>query len=181
MALGIVPSREHRRLLEICDLLAGHLARPREVLLAQRPEVSSWSVAKQLEHTLKSTELMLRAVELILDDDPKAIEHEPGVRFIGRVVFFSGRIPRGKGRAPDSVIPPEDVDLSDMPKRLDGLRATLAELQPRLGELRARRGCFEHPYFGNLDGRRWLRLAQVHADHHLLIVDDILAAGGRAR
>ncbi|HYR29191.1 MAG TPA: DinB family protein [Thermoanaerobaculia bacterium] len=137
-------------------------------LLAVAP-CSGWSPSEHLDHSIKVTaSIVSRLLDL---DAPRGAR---GVSAVGRLIMLVGRIPRGRGRSPE---------------RLTGTRQTAADLQASLTKLErkldllaaqhlepARGPIVPHPRFGGLTPPHALRFAEIHTDHHLRIIDDILAA-----
>jgi hypothetical protein len=164
-------ARLHARILaQLDELLA--LARDPAELARQRPEVSAWSVAQQIEHLVLSDRSVLDGLEKI--ESGELASRGGGAKFLGRMILLTGWIPRGRGKAPERA----------RPSGLDGERTAAAleavkERFERLGlaRLEAAPGTFSHPIFGHLDGRRWLRFIDVHQRHHRRIIDDIRRAG----
>lgn len=143
--------------------------------LADRPEVeiyatsrhSAWTPSEHVDHLTKvSASIVNRILQL---DAPRVdIRLSP----LGRIILAVGRIPRGRGKAPE---------------RLRGARVTPAELHAGLTKLEgkldeltdphladARGAIVPHPRFGGLRPSQALRFAAVHNDHHLRIIADIL-------
>ena len=128
--------------------------------------VSGWCPSEHLDHTVKvSASIVNRLLQL---DAPAT----SGISFLGRIIMTIGRIPRGRGKAPE---------------RLRGVRVTSADLNASLTKLEEKlslladahladkRGpIVPHPRFGGLRPNQALRFAAVHNDHHLRIIDDIL-------
>ena len=143
-----------------------HVQRPN-----QRDEsVSVWSVHQQAEHVLLANSGILKLIETA--ERPA----QPGERSLrGWFVLRFGFIPRGQAKAPEAVIPKERAReellqlVSESRERIARLDVSaLEEDEEPVGN---------HPYFGALSSREWLRFMSVHGRHHLKIVDDILAAG----
>lgn len=130
-------------------------------------QCSAWSPAEHLDHTVKvSASIVNRLLQL---DAPAT----PGVSPLGRIILALGRIPRGKGKAPER-LRGERVSGTD-------LHASLAKLEEKIGllsdaHLAEKRGAIvPHPRFGGLRPAQALRFAAVHNDHHLRIIEDILS------
>ena len=129
-------------------------------------EVSKWSVGMQIHHCLISTKAILDSVS---ESEPGA--EKPTFSFPRLVLMTFGRIPRGKGRAPEAShpqpSPSEEV-----------LRQALQEA--RDAQARARQAdkasYWRHFIFGVMPRDKALRFVEIHNKHHLRIVDDILKA-----
>jgi hypothetical protein len=156
---------------QIDDLLAdvSRLAElPPDELHFSRASVSGWSVAQQLDHILKVCSAMLKGM-LRPGDAPPG-----GINMTGRLILLVGRIPRGRGKAPERL---RGVDASP-----EELAASLAETRRLLAEVRAEsfgpanNPIVRHPYFGGLTPSQTLRTIVVHTRHHLRIAREIIAA-----
>ncbi len=85
----------------------------------------------------------------------------------------SGHIPRGRANAPAAVKPSADITPEDLQYRLLKVRAVLADLSNAPAEAN-----FVHPVFGRLQKKAGLRFMQIHTQHHLLIIKDIIKNTG---
>ena len=128
--------------------------------------VSEWSIGMHVHHCC----LVMTAVcqSLIASTPPP-----PRSRFslVTALVFSSGRIPRGRGRSPDEVLPRQDVSSVELGTLLDQSERILTEvhdLDPK--------AWFRHFVFGVLDRDKTVRLILIHNRHHSRIISDILKA-----
>ena len=85
----------------------------------------------------------------------------------------TGFMPRGRGKAPEFVLPtdrsPDEI--------ATGFQATLRgfeALGSELGAIEASRVRIAHALLGRLSGVQWLRFAHLHHRHHNKIIEDIL-------
>jgi hypothetical protein len=163
--------RLHRRLLHQNTRLIELAGEPAERLAVQSARISAWSVGQHLEHLLRSGHSVLRVLDKLLAEPPRA--DVPGVRPIGRLMLFAGFIPRGRARTVKAV-EPQGIPGEQLAADLAALHISLAALAgERLAALESSRGRFPHPVLGGLDARLWLRFHQVHLHHHLKIIRDI--------
>jgi len=134
------------------------------------PEVSGWSVHRQVDHIVRTATKVLEIVEGLL-----AGGGEPGEPTeLGRRILRDGAIPRGVADSPKVTLPAE---LPDM----DAVRQDLADATERieaLGPLPEETNRIPHPYLGPFDARDWMRFLEVHTNHHLAILTDIGKAAG---
>lgn len=128
--------------------------------------VSSWSVYKHIEHVLLTNFSILSAIER--GDSPAKIEKRT---LIGYVVLLLGLIPRGRAKAPKEVEPvgKSKSELQEFNGELIGrlenmLKAPLAEPNKVIAN---------HPYFGGLSKKQWIRFLCIHSRHHLKIIEEI--------
>ncbi len=154
------------------DDLEALLEWPDERLFRVNEAVSGWSPARHLYHVALSNSRMLKAAELICAGHPM-VRPEAALNEAGRRTLAQGRFARGRGKAPESVAPPETVTRADLEKTLARSRKKYAEVKALLPELPARTGGLPHPFMGTLRADEWLRLARVHSDHHLAIIREI--------
>lgn len=126
--------------------------------------ISNADIGWHIEHTL----LVLNSItDALAKSDPKQFKRT--FSFIRLLVFAFGKIPRGKGRAPEIVKPKNLVSVSYLQDHLLETRVKLKELdvlQPG--------SYFRHPVFGNLRLQDAKRFLSIHTKHHLAIIDDII-------
>ena len=131
--------------------------------------VSTWSVYEHLEHLLVADQGI---VELL-----KAKEEPPETvprTLTGRIVMFTGRIPRGRAKSPKHVVPSlrERSELLAIKSSIDQNISALDHEE--LSHYRKAVG--NHPYFGSFTPAEWLKFMVIHNNHHLRIVSDITSA-----
>ena len=132
--------------------------------------VSHWSVGMQIHHCCLA---MIGICQSLIDSKPPP----PPARWslVTSIVFLSGRIPRGRGKAPDVALPKQDVSREELMHLLDRSGQLVAEA----GQLDSNRW-FKHFAFGILDRDKSLKLLRIHNGHHLRIIADIVAANKKA-
>ncbi len=82
-----------------------------------------------------------------------------------------GKMPRGRGRAPERSTPAETMTEQSVHELAAAVREkvnTVALLQ--------KTSYFDHPVFGHLATRDTVKFMGIHTRHHLAIIRDILAA-----
>ncbi len=126
--------------------------------------VSGWSVGMHVQHCALAMAGIAR--ELLGCDAPP-----PGKpTAVGWLVLKTGKIPRGGAQAPHDTIPDPDVAT----KVLEGMLTVSETLLDQVPEARES-AWFQHFALGVLDRDRALRFVEIHNDHHLAIIDDILS------
>ena len=130
------------------------------------PAVSEWSIGMHVHHCCLA---MIALCQSLIASTPPP----PRSRFslVTALVFSSGRIPRGRGRSPDEVLPRQDVSAAELGTLLDQSERILTEvhdLDPK--------AWFRHFVFGVLDRDKTVRLILIHNRHHSRIISDILKA-----
>lgn len=151
------------KLIDQIDEMAG-LAGLAETLA---PEVSGWTVGQQIFHCC----LTIRRVTAALSrSGPEPAK--PKLTTIGRLVLTTGRISRGRGTAPAAVVVDVPPSVLEVRRIVEKARASVGRFDqvPDTGR-------FKHPYFGVLDMERSRRFLEIHNEHHLAIIKDILACG----
>lgn len=129
------------------------------------PDVSKVDVAWHLDHSLKVVNSIHGELSV---SDPQ--NYRPNFNPLRILVFTTGKLARGKGKAPDFTKPPATIRTEDIRSQLDTARQNLSAI-PQMAE----RSHFRHPAFGVLHRDRAIRFLAIHTQHHLSIVDDILA------
>jgi len=84
-------------------------------------------------------------------------------------VSIRGDFPRGRGKAPERVIPREEINPEVLQRLANQTTEALAEL-PSLPD----NAHFKHPYFGLLNKKATIRFLEIHTRHHGRIIEDIL-------
>ena len=130
------------------------------------PAVSEWSIGMHVHHCCLT---MIAICQSLIASTPPP----PRSRFslVTALVFSSGRFPRGRARAPDGVLPRQDVSPTELSTLLDQSQRILTEV-PDLDP----KTWFRHFVFGVLDRDKTMRLILIHNRHHLRIISDIVAA-----
>jgi hypothetical protein len=85
------------------------------------------------------------------------------------VVFAMNKIPRGRGKAPNVVQPSSTIN----EEYLLNLKEKIKVQLEILNGLPANH-FFPHPYFGNLKLKQSIRFLNIHTNHHLKIINDIM-------
>ena len=139
-----------------------------EVLLAEGAamdtSVSAVPVQWHLDHMLKTINNIYDSLE---SSDPTL--HKPSFNFLRSVVYLIGTIPRGAAQSPQSVRPPEVILEEDIRTQLETARKNVKKVSD-LDE----NAHFNHPKFEQLNRDQTLDFLEIHTNHHLKIIDDIL-------
>lgn len=132
-----------------------------------RTDVSAADVGWHLEHSML---VIRRSIRAVMESDPKTYKRNYDLRAF---LFFNvvRKIPRGRTRAPEAVIPAPGITEASLQESLDktiSVLGTFSKAQPKQ--------YFRHGMLGNLDRERTRMLLEFHTRHHLDIIRDI--AGG---
>ena len=127
-------------------------------------DFSNVSVGWQLDHALK----VINGVSVILaKTDPKKFKKDFNIR--RSIIFTIGFIPRGRAKAPKQVLPPEIITEEDLYAQLKTAQEHIKTID-KVDE----NAFFIHHIFGNLNKAQTLRFLDIHTNHHLKIVEDII-------
>lgn len=126
--------------------------------------VSSADVAWHIAHSLK---VIINVVAALKKSDP--MHYRWRFNFNRYFVCFLGYIPRGRGKAPNSVLPAEHLTIDMLRAEFVAVRQAILDLK-----LLDRKHNFEHPYFGQLSASETKKFLFLHTVHHLKIIGDIL-------
>lgn len=128
------------------------------------PAVSAASIGWHIEHSL----LVIKQItSTVAQSDPSL--YQPKFNFSRSWVFLLNYIPRGKAKAPKSVMP--TIRLSK--QALEESIVHTYQALTYLNECEANQ-YFMHPYFGALNQEQTIRFLNIHTKHHLKIIQDIL-------
>jgi hypothetical protein len=148
------------------DFLSAQLAEMAQFLPQYEkanPAISKESIGWHIYHNLKVINGVYQATKA-----SKPENYKWRFNFTRLVIFLRGSIPRGRGKAPKQVLPPANIQLSDIEHQLVEARQSAAEF-PQLNP----KANFNHPFFGMLNLKKTLRFLQIHTDHHIKIMRDI--------
>jgi DinB superfamily len=167
------PEAEVEALADALDRCGEILAWPEERLYAWIETVSAWAPAQHVQHLQRMLALAYDAIRALDEGSDTRIQPSGHPGLAGRAILAIGWIPRGRGEAPERLLPeprPVRHELADAHARLrEGLEG-LAPLLPRLPRIH---GTLPHPILGPFRAKDWLRFGRVHTEHHLAIIDDL--------
>ena len=126
--------------------------------------VSSVNVGWHIEHSLL---VISKIIETVVNSDPAKYEWK--FDFKRNFVFFLGKFPRGKAKAPQVVIPVQNSQ-PDFDALFSSTRAAIIQLQNA-----QKNQFFVHPIFGKLNKKDTFTMLDIHTKHHLLIIQDIIS------
>jgi hypothetical protein len=126
--------------------------------------ISEASVGWHIEHSL----LVIKQVTAtVAQSEPKLYKSKFNVKRF--VVFLTKTIPRGKAKAPKVVIPSEEITVDLLQESLKNTYQAITYLK----DCEANQ-YFMHPFFGQLNKKQTIKLLEIHTQHHLKIIRDIL-------
>ncbi len=126
--------------------------------------ISTVSVGWHVEH---SVEVIINTAKLLAKSNPE--EYKPTFSLPKLIVLTTGKIPRGKAKAPASVCPSVVADKTLLLQKIDGATIALQSIQ----NLPANH-FFKHPFFGHLNVKSYNKFLFIHGHHHLKIINDLI-------
>lgn len=129
------------------------------------PKISKATIGWQIDHSLKVINSVAKALQT---SDSKLYVNN--FSFLGKLFFTLGFFPRGKAKAPKYVRPPETILKEDLIAQVQLAKSNIETLKD-LDE----NAFFKHPLFGNINKKRVHRFLELHTNHHLKIINDILS------
>jgi hypothetical protein len=126
--------------------------------------VSKSTVGWQIDHSL-------RVINGIINQLKKSnsIDYKWKFNFPRLVVFTLNKIPRGKANAPKTVQSYEKIAIQDLINQIEIAKKLIMELNSLNKNLN-----FKHPFFGILNTKQSIKFLEIHTNHHLKIIIDIL-------
>jgi uncharacterized damage-inducible protein DinB len=139
--------------------------------LAERrmERISAWSVGEHLDHLMKVDRSIFDRIEAPVETPLRPLST------LGRIVLWSGWIPRGKGKAPD-MARPQAVPPEQLVERIRAARDLLDRAVATPQRLADPRRIAKHYLLGGMSAAQWLRFLAVHHHHHVKIIRDVLRA-----
>ena len=128
-------------------------------------KISSANIGWHLEHTLLVLEYSLRALPTSIIAD-----YKPKTSLRKTIILFTRKIPRGIAKAPKGVRPiDENITEENLHQRLDTVKKLLLAANSL-----SQNHFFPHPFFGDLRLKTAIRFLEIHTNHHLKIVREIV-------
>lgn len=127
-------------------------------------DVSKASVGWHLEHSLLILNSSLKGLTMTNPSD-----YNPKFSIKKFIFLGFGIIPRGKIKAPKQFVPLEQTTEETIKMLLDSAKERLEAVSNLPGK-----AYITHPFLGDFDKKTTLKFLEIHTNHHLKIVDDIL-------
>ncbi|TYB78979.1 DUF1569 domain-containing protein [Bizionia myxarmorum] len=128
-------------------------------------KVSKANVAWHIDHSFK---VINGVIQTLQASNP--ILYKNNFSFLGKLFFTLGFFPRGKAQAPKNVKSPEIISKADLLKQLQQARIYIKSI-PKLDK----NAFFKHPMFGDINKPRIYRFLELHTNHHVKIIKEIMA------
>jgi len=130
----------------------------------QNIKISAKGIDWHLDHSLK---VIIGVCGQLKKSDPSAYRWKfNAIRvFVYTFKFF----PRGKGKSPKAVLPPENILKQDLKNQLFKAKQDINSIMSLPAKSH-----FKHPYFGFLNLKKTKIFLKLHTLHHLKICRDII-------
>jgi hypothetical protein len=128
------------------------------------PKVSNSTIGWQIDHCLLVINGIIGQLEI---SDPS--KYQPKWTFPKFIVFTTGKIPRGKAKAPKVVIPTQVATQEELLAKLAAAKNNVLKLDSF-----SENQFFNHPFFKDLNVKQTKKFLTIHTKHHLKIIEDIL-------
>ena len=138
--------------------------------------VSAWTPNQHLFHISLATDMGLRSAMSIVKGKSPLVQLEGEPNELAASVFAKRAYPRGQSQSPRMVQPPSDVEQEFVETELANAAAAVANVEIELDAIDTAPGRIEHPLLGALNAREWLLFVNLHAAHHVAILEDMAAA-----
>ena len=125
--------------------------------------VSKSNVGWHIEHSLLTIERIIEAVQKSNPDNYKW-----SFKLSRILIFTMNKMPRGRAKAPKVVVP----NTYDKQTLLEHLKIVTLKIQEI--ENISPDKYFDHPFFGNLKLNKAVKILEIHTNHHLEIINDII-------
>ncbi len=128
------------------------------------PKVSNSTIGWQIDHCLLVINGVVSQIEI-----SNPTEFQPKFNWNRFVVFTTGKIPRGKIRAPKVVTPIDVATLEELKSKIEIAKSNIQKLNSL-----PKNNFFKHPFLNNLNLKQTEKFLAIHTNHHLKIIEEIL-------
>jgi len=135
----------------------------------EKREVINTSISKadigwHIDHLLKA---IIGVEKSVKESDPK--DYKSSFNFTRAFVFLFNKIPRGKAKTSKKLAAKEEVTERALAFQLKLAQRSLNNLQNHSEDAFLR-----HAIFGDLKKKKTIKFLEIHTEHHLKIIRDIL-------
>lgn len=127
-------------------------------------KISSSSIGWQIDHCLLVINGVIGQVEI-----SNPTEFKSKFNFNRLIVFTTGKIPRGKIRAPKMVTPISIATAEELKSNIEIAKNKVSKLNNL-----PKNSFFKHPFLSDLNVKQTEKFLAIHTKHHLKIIEDIL-------
>lgn len=153
-------SMRSKKINQYINTLEAHVANHETI----NPKVSESTIGWQIDHSLKVINNVSKALK---SSEPN--DYKRNFSLLGKVFFTLGTFPRGKAKAPKHVKPPEVILKEDLISQIEEAKVNIKTIKDLNDN-----AFFKHPMFGHVNKKRVNRFLEIHTNHHLKIINDIL-------
>ncbi|WP_338762618.1 DUF1569 domain-containing protein [Bernardetia sp. ABR2-2B] len=130
----------------------------------QNSKITHSNVGWQIDHSLR----VMRGICWQLEEsNPNNFNSKFNLQ--KTFILLSGYIPRGKAKAPKSVQNEKEITTESIKEFTEKTKEQISKV-----EKLDKNSHFPHPYFGNLNKKEAIRFIEIHTEHHLKIIRDML-------
>jgi hypothetical protein len=130
----------------------------------ENSEISKSNVGWHIEHSLLT---IIGVTKVVLRSNP--INYKWKFKLSRILIFTLGKILRGKAKAPDVVVPKNEITETQLLSNIELTKKIILELKSISND-----HYFDHPYLGKLKKKETIRFLEIHTNHHLKIIEDII-------
>ncbi len=127
------------------------------------PDVSKSNIGWHIEHILLTINTIIEAVK-----ESNPANYKWSFNLLRTLIFATKTIPRGRAKSP-KVVTPKIYDEKTLVEHLELTKSKIQELENIDADK-----YFNHPYFGHLKLNKTIKFFEIHTNHHLKIINDIL-------
>ena len=127
-------------------------------------KISNSTIGWQIDHCLLVINGVMSQIEI-----SNPTEFQSKFNFNRFIVFTTGKIPRGKIRAPKVVTPFDVATAEELKSKIEIAKNNISKLNNL-----PKNSFFKHPFLSNLNLKQTEKFLAIHTKHHLKIIEDIL-------
>ena len=150
-----------KKLISLVDQLSTYIPVSEKV----NGTISQVNIGWHIEHACL---VIIKITETIKKSNPDEYKRNFNIKKF--FVFLTGKFPRGKAKAPASVMPLEHLTASHLNESIANAKKAIEELNNC-----AKNQFFTHPIFDKLNKTQTFPFLGIHTNHHIGIIKDIVA------
>ncbi|CAM4322737.1 DUF1569 domain-containing protein [Flavobacterium terrigena] len=127
-------------------------------------KISSSTIGWQIDHCLLVINGVMSQLEI---SNPAEFKSKFNLNKL--IVFTTGKIPRGKIRAPKVVTPISIATVEELKSNIEIAKNKVSKLNNL-----PKNSFFKHPFLSDLNAKQTEKFLAIHTKHHLKIIEDIL-------
>lgn len=126
--------------------------------------ISKSTVGWQIEHSLMT---IIKITNALSKSNPS--DFKWSFKLPRYIVFTLNKIPRGKAKAPEVVVPIGQFTQESLSSQIKNARNSIQIIKSLANDK-----FFHHPFFGDLKLKQAIKMLEIHTNHHLEIIRDIV-------